>query len=114
MNTGFSTCGCWASLQDLKEIEIEDRGNPWFDDSNLDFETTEAIWVVLDPRNAPEYLTLTIGSETEDYLFRIDLTGATPVLEDEDGRVLYIRQKGGRNRVERTNPRTVSQDTQTL
>ena len=71
MDTGFSTCGCWGSLQDLKEIEIEDRGNPWFDDSHLDIENTEAIWVFLDPRNAPEYLTLTIGSETEEYLFRI-------------------------------------------
>ena len=38
MSIGFSTCGCWAPLQDLKEIEIEDRGNPWFDDSNLDLE----------------------------------------------------------------------------
>ena len=114
MSIGFSTCGCWAPVQDLKEIEIEDRGNPWFDDSNLDIESTEAIWVVLDPQNAPEYLTLTVGSETEEYLFRIDLTGATPVLEDEDGRILYIRKKGGVNHVERTNQRTIGQNTQTL
>ena len=114
MSVGFSTCGCWAPIQDLKEIEIEDRGNPWFDDSNLDIEATEAIWVVLDPRNAPEYLTLTVGSRTEEYLFGIDLTEATPVLEDEDGRVLYIRKKGGVNDVERTDPRTIGQNTQTL
>ena len=114
MTFGFSTCGYWASIQDLKEIEIEDRKNPWFDDSHLDLENTEAIWVVLDPRNAPEYLTLTLESGTEEYLFRIDLTGATPVLQDEDGRVLYIRKKGGGNDVERTSQRTVSQDTQTL
>ena len=95
MSIGFSTCGYWAPVQDLKEIEIEDRGNPWFDDSDLDLETTEAIWVVLDPRNAPEYLTFTVGTEAEEYLFTIDLTGATPVLEDEDGRILYIRKRGG-------------------
>ena len=114
MSVGFSTCRCWAPVQDLKEIEIEDRGNQWFDDSNLDFENTEAIWVVLDAKNAPQYLTLTIGSETEEYLFRIDLTGASPVLEDEDGRVLYIRKKGGINNVERTDQRTIGQNTQTL
>jgi len=114
MSVGFSTCGCWAPAQDLKEIETEDRGNPWFDDSKLDLENTEAIWVVLDPGNAPEYLTLTVGSRTEEYLFGIDLTEATPVLEDEDGRVLYIRKKGGVNRVERTDQRTIGQNTQTL
>ena len=114
MNIGFSTCGCWASLQDLKEIEIEDRGNPWFDDSDLDLESTEAIWVVLDPQKAPEYLAFTVGSESEEYLFTIDLTGATPVLEDEDGRILYIRKKEGVNHVERTNQETIGQNTQTL
>jgi hypothetical protein len=80
---------------DLKEIEIEDRGNPWFEDNESDLESLEAIWVVLDPTQAPNYLTITINSETEEYLFKIDLTGATPVLEDEDGRILYIRKKGG-------------------
>jgi hypothetical protein len=114
MSIGFSTCGCWALLQDLKEIEIEDRGNPWFDDSNLDLKSTEAIWVVLDARNAPEYLTFNVGSETEEYLFTIDLTGATPILEDEDGRILYIRKKGGEKDVERANQRTIGQNTQTL
>ena len=95
MSIGFSTCGQWAPLQDLKEIEIEDRGNRWFNDSNLDLENTEAIWVVLDSQNAPEYLNFTVGSETEEYLFKIDLTEATPILKDEDGRVLFIRKKGG-------------------
>ena len=95
MTIGYSTHGFWAPLRDLKEIEIEDRGNAWFDDSDLDPEKVEAIWVVLDLQKAPEYLSFTIGDETEEYLFLVDLTGATPVLEDEDGRVLYIREKGG-------------------
>ncbi len=114
MNIGFSTCGYWAPVQDLKEIEIKDGGSPWFDDSNLDLENTEAIWVVLDPQNAPQYLSFTVGFETEEYLFVIDLTGATPVLEDQDGRVLYIRKKGGVTNVERTDQRTISPNTQTL
>ncbi len=114
MNIGFSTCGCWASLQDLKEIEIEDRGNPWFDDRNLDLQDTEAIWVVQDPQNAPQYLSFTVGSETEVYLFTIDLTGATPVLEDEDGRILYVRKKGGVKHVERTGQRAIGQNTQAI
>ena len=114
MDVGFSTHGCWASLAEIKALEVEDRGNPWFDDSGLDIENTEAIWVVLDFQAAPQYLTFTVGSETEEYLFRIDLTGASPVLQGEDGRVLYIRRKGGVNCVERANQRTIGQDTQTL
>jgi hypothetical protein len=111
MNEGFSTRN-WAPLQNLKETE--DSRNPWLDDSDLDLETTEGIWAVLDPRNAPEYLTITIGSETEEFLFQIDLTGATPVLQHEDGRILYIRKKGGVNDVERTNQRAAGKDTQAL
>ena len=114
MQTGFSTCSHWASLRDLKEVETEDRGNPWFDDSDLDLEETEAIWVVLDAQKAPQYLSLTIGSESEEYLFVIDLTGAAPVLQGEDGRVLYIRRKGGASHVERTNQETTGEDTQIL
>ena len=43
MTIGFSTCSHWAPVHDLKEIETEDRGNVWFDDSDLDLERTEAI-----------------------------------------------------------------------
>ena len=114
MSIGFSTCCDWAPLRDLKEIEIQDDGKRWLDDGELNPEETEAIWVVLDPQNAPEYLSITIGSETEEFLFQIDLTGATPVLQREDGRILYIRKKGGVSHVERTCQRTISQDTQTL
>jgi hypothetical protein len=95
MNVGFSTYDHWAPLHDLKELELEEKENQWFNDYEHDLENLEAIWVVLDPTQAPNYLALTIGSETEEYLFRIDLTGATPILEEEDGRVLYVRKKGG-------------------
>ena len=113
MNIGFSTCEHWVSLSELKTTVTEDQGN-WLDDNALDPKDTEAAWVVLDPENAPEYLSITIGCETEEFLFQIDLTGATPVLQDEDGRILYIRKKGGVNHVERTGQRTISQSTQTL
>jgi len=92
MIVGFST-GNWAPFRDLKEIETQDYGKRWFGDGNFTPEETEAIWVVLDPQNAPEYLSITIGSETEEFLFQIDLTGATPVLQREDGRILYIRKE---------------------
>ena len=99
MTIGFSTCENWAPLDQLKDIV---PGNPCFDDGAFDPIDAEAIWVALDPEDAPEYLSITIGSETEEFLFQIDLTGATPVLQDEDGRVLYIRKKGGVNHVEPT------------
>jgi hypothetical protein len=94
MIKGYSTEGSWISLTELKDIERDDLGTT-FNDYGLDPENLEAIWAVLDPRNAPQYLILTIGSETEEYLFSIDLSGATPVLEEEDGRILYVRKKGG-------------------
>ena len=95
MNIGFSTYDHWAPLHDLKELELEDRENHWFEDNELDLENLEAIWVVLGSYTSAPIPDLTIGSETEEYLFKIDLTGATPILEDEDGRILYIRKKGG-------------------
>jgi len=97
MTVGYNTQASWAPLRDLKEIEIEDRENPWFDNGDLDLNEMEAIWVLLDPKDAGHYLSFTIGFETEEYLFQIDLTGATLVLEDGDGRFLYIRKKGGGN-----------------
>ena len=111
MTIGFSTLEHWAPLDQLKEIVPE---NPWFDSSAFDPMNTEAIWVTLDPKGAPEYLSITIGSETEEFLFQIDLTGATPVLQKEDGRVLYIRKKGGEKDVERTDQRTVGENPQAL
>ena len=116
MVPGYSTHGYWAPLKELKEIEVEDRGNPWFDDTGLDVESTEGIWVTLDPRDAIKYLFMASELESEDYhealrypekyLIEVDLTGAIPVLEDSDGGTLYIREKGGGKDVERTKQRT--------
>ena len=92
MIEGYSTESHWLSL---KEVIRDEEENQCLKDYYPELENMEAIWVVLDPQNAPIYLSITIGSETEEYLFSIDLTGATPVLEDEDGRILYIRKKGG-------------------
>ena len=92
MSTGYSTECNWLSLREV----IGHKGeNQWLKDYSPEIENMEAIWVVLDLQNAPQYLILTIGSDTEEYLFRIDLTDATPVLKEEDGRILYIRKKGG-------------------
>jgi len=92
MIEGYSTESHWLSL---KEVIRDEEENQYLKDYSLELENIEAIWVVLDPQNAPIYLTITIGSETEEYLFRIDLTGASPVLKEKDGRILYIRKKGG-------------------
>ena len=124
MNMGFSTHGHWASLKELKEIEVEDRGNPWFDDTRVDLENTEGIWVAIDPKGAINYLFMASELESEEhqealrypenYLIKVDLAGAIPVLEDGDGGTLYIRKKGGAIHVERTNKGTVDQNIQAL
>jgi len=89
---GYSIEEQWLPIEALKSSEKEDL---LFTNNAPDLQNTEGIWVVLDPEKAPRYLTITIGSATEEYLFNIDLTGATPVLKDEDGRILYLRKKGG-------------------
>ena len=91
MSIGYSTESHWLLLKEV----VREEENQCLKDHYQESENLEAIWVVLDPQNAPTYLSITIGSETEEYLFSIDLTGATPVLEHEDGRILYIRTKGG-------------------
>ena len=107
MNSGYSTHGHWASLKDPKEIEVEDRGNLWFEDNNIELDSMEGIWVTLNPKDAVQYLFLAEDLESEDYLealkhpekylIKVDLIGAIPVLEDGDGGTLYIRKKGGEN-----------------
>lgn len=105
MNSGFSTHGCWTSLKELKEIEVDDRGNPWFEDDYINLDSMEGIWVTLNPKDAVQYLFLAEDLESEDYqealkypekyLIKVNLDGAIPVLEDGDGGTLYIREKGG-------------------
>ena len=92
MTIGYSTESHWLSLKEVIGHEGENQG---LEDYYPELENLEAIWAVLDPENAPQYLILTTESETEEYLFTIDLSGATPVLEEEDGRILYVRKKGG-------------------
>ncbi len=103
MDSGFSTHGNWAPLKELKEIEVEDRGNSWFEDNHINLESMEGIWVTDDPKDAIQYLFMAseLASEEcqealkhpEKYLIKVDLTGAIPVLEDGDGGHLYIRKK---------------------
>ena len=103
MNMGFSTHGHWASLKELKEIEVEDRGNPWFDDTRVDLENTEGIWVAIDPKGAINYLFMASELESEEhqealkypekYIFKVDIKGTTPVLVD--GGTLFVRKRGG-------------------
>jgi len=103
MSVGFSTHGCWGSLPEIKALEVEDRGNPWFDDEGMDLESMEGIWVTLDPKKAIWYLFPATDFDSEEYrkaqenpeahLSQVDLTGAFEVLKDGDGGFLYIREK---------------------
>jgi hypothetical protein len=103
MNTGYSTHGHWTPLTELKEIEVKDRGNLWFNDTNLDLNHMEGIWITKDPKKAISYLFTSDEFESEEYretlkhpqkyLFKVDLTGAIPVLEDGDGGILFIRKR---------------------
>ena len=103
MNTGYSTHGNWAPLTELKQIEVEDRGNPWFDDSLISMDSMEGIWVTKNPKQAIPYLFTADELESEEYrealkhpqkyLFKVDLAGAIPVLEDGDGGTLFIRKR---------------------
>lgn len=103
MSVGFSTHGCWGSLAEIKALEVEDRGNVWFDDEGMDLDIWEGIWVALDPKKALWYLFSAADFESEEYqkamedpqahLFRVDLTEAIEVLKDGDGGFLYIREK---------------------
>ena len=103
MVSGYSTHGYWAPLKELKELEVEDRGNGWFDDIGIDLESTEGIWVTRNPKDAIRYLFMASEMESEEYrealqhpkkyLANVDLSGAISVLEDGDGGALYIRKK---------------------
>jgi len=105
MVAGYSTHGCWEKLRRIKELEVGERGNEWFDDGSIDLDNTDGIWVALDQRDAIPYLFLAEEHESEpyqkalenpeDYLFAVHLKGATPVLEDGDGGILYIRKREG-------------------
>jgi len=106
MPAGYSTHGCWQKLRRIKELEVGERGNEWFDDSSIDLDSTDGIWVTLDPRDAIPYLFLAEEHESEvyqkalenpeDYVFGVDLKGADPILEDGDGGILYIRKREGK------------------
>jgi hypothetical protein len=99
---GYSTHGCWAPLERIKEIEVEERENEWFEDDGLDLSQYEAIWVCLAPEEAVGYALLAeeLGTKVQeeakkhplDYVVEVNLMGAVPVLEDPDGGYLYIRK----------------------
>ena len=53
---GYNSYGSvWAPLREIKKLEVEERGNEWFDDSGLDLDKTMAIWVTENPKDAVLY-----------------------------------------------------------
>ena len=95
-SVGYSSHGTITTLQDIYEAEVEERGNDWFDDSDLDRNKTKAIWVTHKPEDALRYA---VSDEDAaeykdnplDYVTSVPLIGFTPVLEDGDGGFLYIK-----------------------
>ncbi len=104
---GYSTHGCWAPLNVIKEIEVEDRGNEWFDDDGLDLSQYEGIWVCMKPEDAVCYALFAedVGTAVHeeamkdpfDYVVEVSLTEAYPVLDDGDSGWLYIKERRKQN-----------------
>ena len=116
---GYSSYGNWSSLQEIKEIEVKDRGNDWFNDSKYNLNKYVAIWVTYDPKIALRYnhsaglwdwaldKKFTPDELLKDewvqykkelrnptkYVRSVDLTGATMVHTDGDGGYLYVKLK---------------------
>ena len=114
MPFGYNSYGhAWTKLKTLKQLEVKDRGNQWFDDSKLDLENTLGVWVTVDPRDALLYVfsstfrdaLLEDGSLDEDYkeeledewddfnyamkhslefITKVNLEGAQPVVEHDE------------------------------
>jgi hypothetical protein len=56
INYGYNSYGSkWTPLIKIKELEVNERGNEWFDDTKLDLDKTMAIWVDEDPRSSVLY-----------------------------------------------------------
>lgn len=114
---GYSSFEEWEKLSKIKSIEVDERGNQWFDDADLDLSQYLGKWVCLEPQYAVWYLFESslhgvnpfeeecpdnVDEETWaefchawenalDHVVEIDLTGTHQVLEDNDHGFLYIR-----------------------
>lgn len=100
---GYNTDPYWAPLREIKNIEVGDRGNAWFNDRGLNLNEWEATWVTIKPEDAVGYALLAdeLGTKKHkeamkhplDYVGPVNLTGGFPVLDDGDEGWLFIRKK---------------------
>lgn len=74
----------WEPLEKMKHIEVNERGNDWFDDSEYINKGYECIWACPTQKAARRY-----GS----FIRYIDVTDAIPLNYDGDGGYLYVRKK---------------------
>jgi hypothetical protein len=53
---GYNSHGSVASLAEIKELEVTERENDWFNDQKLDLNKTRAIWVTHKAKYALRYV----------------------------------------------------------
>lgn len=113
----YSSFPNWITLTEMKELEVDERENPWFDDSQICLSIYEAKWVCQDPKKAlwyvfagalhgvnpetdekPEDITLSewkkfvkAWNDPLGHVYEIDVTNAKSVTKDPDGGELFIK-----------------------
>ena len=75
----------WTPLEEMKQIEVEERGNSWFDDTEYIGQNFVCIWVTPNKDIAEHY-----GSDVR----IVNVTGAECKLEDGDDGHLFIKRGG--------------------
>lgn len=64
-SVGYNSYGSWSRIDEIRRIEVEERGND-FPDLSAFPESTPAIWVTLEARHSLWYL---VEAEKYDHLF---------------------------------------------
>lgn len=116
---GYSSFSQWNDLSEIKENEVMERDNQWFDDSSIDVDNHLGKWVCIDPKYAlwyvfsvdlfrinpldqpkPENVSnelwesfVKAWNNPQEYVYEINLSGAIQVLEDPDYGFLFIKPK---------------------
>lgn len=72
-NVGYNSHGYWSTLGNIREVEVEERGNPFPKTAYPN--ATPAIWICFEKRNTLRYVTLADRWE--------DITAGKPLTSEE-------------------------------